>query len=343
VTPRSFTHALLPAATLAALAALAAPAHAVIGVYDKYFVTTEAQAGGGSALDGTHTYNAVGSSIAALPGALSTLGATSSNAGSTTDTSGRLTAAVSNVITLGLGDSTRSIATVDLASGSLGASVTSVGTGGYVAGRALAQAHDILNVSIAGAAADTRTRITVEFIAQGSWAEAGRDIYGNGPGALVEARLSMNNPNSAQGSLNAAAFAQWSVNQPALVLPTLIGTQDGFTGAGSAFNTGDVNGAGSWAGSTATRMVFVGSFDLIGSSVTLNPTLTLNNGCTYAVCDFSASFRFVDLPGNVSYTSDSGLFLAAVPEPESWALMLAGLGCMGFMAQRGARAKKRAG
>lgn len=326
---------LLPVAAASLLTLLlATPAQAVIGVYDKYFVTTEAQAGGGGPLDGNHTYNAVSSNISALPGAQSALGPTSSNAGSSTDTTGRLTAATSNLFTGGLSDSSHSIATVDLASGSLGASVTSVGTGGYVGGRALAQAHDILNFSIAGATADTRTRVTVEFIAEGSWAEAGRDIYGNGPAANVDAYLYMNNPSSAQGSLFARASAQWTVSQPATVVPTLIGTVDQFTGAGSAFGNGDVDGAGSWAGSTATRMVFVGSFDLIGSSLTMNPTLTLANNCVYAVCDFRASFRFVDLPSNVSYTSDSGLFLAAVPEPGSWALMLAGLGSVLTLARR---------
>ncbi len=330
-----FRSPLLPVAAASLLTlGLSAPAQAVIGVYDKYFVTTEAQAGGGGPLDGMHTYNAVSSSIAALPGAQSALGPTSSNAGSSTDTSGRLTAATSQLFTGGLGDSTRSIASADLASGSLGATVTSVGTGGYVAGRALAQAHDILNFSIAGAAPDTRTRITVEFIAEGRWAESGRDIFGNGPAADVEAYLYMNNPSSAQGSLLARAWAQWTVNQPATAVPTPSGTQDQFTGAGSAFGSGDVDGAGSWAGSSATRMVFIGSFDLIGSSVTMNPTLTLSNNCVFATCDFRARFRFVDLPSHVSFSSDSGLFLTAVPEPGTWALMLAGVGSLLTLARR---------
>lgn len=226
------------------------------------------------------------------------------------------------------GDSNRSIGSVDLAAGTLGASVTSLSVGGYVAGQAFAQAHDILNVSIAGATPSTRTRVTVEFIAQGSWAESGRDIYGNGPGATVDVGFYMNNPNSAQGSLSARASAQWIVSQPSLVVPTVISTIDQFTLAGDAFGTGDVNGAGSWAGSTATRMVFVGSFDLIGSSVTLNPTLSLSNNCSQATCVFSTSFRFVNLPSNVSFTSDSGVFLSAVPEPGTYAMMLAGVAAL---------------
>lgn len=70
---------------------------------------------------------------------------------------------------------------------------------------------------------------------------------------------------------------------------------------------------------------------------------TLNFGSSFAT---SAAGSFVaygntagisfDLPEDVLLTSDSGVFLtaAAVPEPETYAMLLAGLGMLGFTAKR---------
>ena len=339
---RRITHPLLSAATLAALAALTTPAHAVIGVYDKYFVTTETTTGAPDANDGSSAYNRRDSAIDMLPGAFFNGRGTYSSAGSSLDTTGRLTAATSRASSTGLvngiptGDANFSVASANLGTGTLRAAVSSIGTGGFVQGTSFAQMHDILNFNIAGATATAHTRVTVQYTIDGSFASVAVLPPGNLPMALVIARLSMNNPSSAGGSLNAQATAQWDPRVSATSVPTLIGTNESFTGAGDVFNTGDVNGTGSWAGSSANLMTFTGSFDLIGSSVTLNPTLTLDVNCSLASCDFgnTARFSFVNLPSNVSYTSNSGLFLAAVPEPQSWALMFAGLVGIGFQARR---------
>ena len=333
------------AATLTLAACLATPAHAVIGVYDKYFVTTEISGlvPGGGAGSGYHYYNNRGSRIDALPGAMFDGGPSFSTAGSSFDTTGRLWAAASKGSSVGLssgqltGDSNLSVASADLSTGALRASVTNTTVGGFVQGSAFAQMHDIVTLNVAGATDQTRTRVTVQYAVDGSFGADQRDIFNNGPQVLVTARMQLQNPNSAQASLTATAFVQWNVQDPNTPVPTLIGTQDGFTNAGDVFNTGDVNSVGSWAGSTANLMTFKGSFDIIGRSVTVNPTFTLDVNCAMAAsCNFgnTARFSFVNLPGNVSFTSNSGVFLSPVPEPDTYALMLAGLGVVGFMARR---------
>jgi hypothetical protein len=57
---------------------------------------------------------------------------------------------------------------------------------------------------------------------------------------------------------------------------------------------------------------------------------------TDIVADFGNTATLtVQLPQNYSLNSQSGLFLAGpVPEPETWAMMLAGLGMVGFLARR---------
>ncbi|MEO7056793.1 MAG: PEPxxWA-CTERM sorting domain-containing protein, partial [Caldimonas sp.] len=70
--------------------------------------------------------------------------------------------------------------------------------------------------------------------------------------------------------------------------------------------------------------------------------LGLNLDCSCATCDFMHTGSIgLSLPEGVSYTSDSGVFLTAgslpvspVPEPETWALMLAGLGIVGHFTRR---------
>ena len=46
------------------------------------------------------------------------------------------------------------------------------------------------------------------------------------------------------------------------------------------------------------------------------------------------AFLSIDLPAGLAFTSESGVLLTAVPEPETWALMIAGLLALGYHAQR---------
>ncbi len=64
--------------------------------------------------------------------------------------------------------------------------------------------------------------------------------------------------------------------------------------------------------------------------------------CAYSSCGFGNTARVgLHVPNGVSFTSDSGVFLtgaspvAPVPEPETWALMVAGLAVVGRTVRRG--------
>lgn len=73
----------------------------------------------------------------------------------------------------------------------------------------------------------------------------------------------------------------------------------------------------------------------------------LSTDCSHSTCAFDHTGTIgLVLPTDVTFTSDSGVFLtagplpvAAVPEPESWALMLGGFGCIVAVARR--RAARR--
>ena len=78
------------------------------------------------------------------------------------------------------------------------------------------------------------------------------------------------------------------------------------------------------------------------TSVQLQPVLYLTScGSGTGSCDLgnTARVRFGALPTGLSWTSQSGLFLSglgtgAVPEPASWAMLIAGFGLTGAMARR---------
>ena len=97
----------------------------------------------------------------------------------------------------------------------------------------------------------------------------------------------------------------------------------------------------SYSALDATHVEFDGIYDLLGASQSLGIGAYLSAGATFADLDYGNTLRVsFTLPDNVSYTSDSGVFLTAtntvtpVPEPETWALMMAGLGLVGQMARR---------
>ena len=102
--------------------------------------------------------------------------------------------------------------------------------------------------------------------------------------------------------------------------------------AASAFNSTDMW----WAGSYGAT----GSFSVKATLAAGNHTLTLYGieGC----CSGNQQIQF-SAPGSTafkSFSSTDGLAVAAVPEPETYAMLVAGLGVMGAVARRRKAAPK---
>ena len=79
-----------------------------------------------------------------------------------------------------------------------------------------------------------------------------------------------------------------------------------------------------------------GTFKFQGTDAVVPIFMLLSVGGQYGYADFgnTAKFTFDPLPAGVSYTSASGDFLTAVPEPSTWAMMVLGFAGVGFMAYR---------
>ena len=79
-----------------------------------------------------------------------------------------------------------------------------------------------------------------------------------------------------------------------------------------------------------------GTFKFQGTDAVVPIFMLLSVGGQYGYADFgnTAKFTFDPLPAGVSYTSASGDFLTAVPEPSTWAMMVLGFAGVGFIAYR---------
>jgi len=343
---------LLPAAGLLALAAAAAgPVNAApTGVYNEYFVTGTASTGSGSGSDNWYRCNQ--GAAGALPGCEGFPGGGLAYLANTTigtvDTTGRTTSFFADttrrtyhvefpvpgdpVVVLDPGSS-RARASANLADASLHASVVNNSENvAYVGGSAQADLHDIVTLRVAGADATSRTRVSFSFAVDGLAYDSGQTtIYGQRGAGNMEARLLLNDLSSANdnGDYTVIAGAGWSKTSAG----------DFVQSAASYENRGDAALAGgSWVRNSLNLMQFDGWLDIVGTSATINPTLYLSVSCDIGlVCDYgnTARFSFVGLPSSVTFSSDSGVFLTAtVPEPQTYALMLAGLAALGLLARR---------
>lgn len=222
-------------------------------------------------------------------------------------------------------------AAADLATASLHASVANNANLGYVYGSARADLHDIVHLQVAGADANTLTRVQFRFALDGTLLDdLQTTVYGERGSGSLQTILRMDDLSSLNQTTPdywLAAYAEWTYQYGQLRSNT----------AGQ-----DIRGAhvgGSWTTLGTDEMVFDGWMDIVGSSATINPTLGLYLECGIGLqCDYgnTAKFSFTNLPGNVSYSSASGVFLTGlnppppngVPEPALAALVLAGLACL---------------
>lgn len=168
--------------------------------------------------------------------------------------------------------------------------------------------EDELRFTVAGATAATVTPITL------SWTLTGDFFDRNGGLGSVQAQL-LFGVQSLGGSLDIAQNTNAFLNG-ATGLPDGIFTVDGLTKR------------------------ITGRYDLLGAAPVLKFRGLLRSFTEGSVRSEFTSVFDVLVPGSVSYTSESGVALTqgAVPEPESWVLLVAGFGVAGGLMRRRRRA-----
>ncbi len=224
----------------------------------------------------------------------------------------------------GLHVAASSYATANLASGTVGiADSGTYGLSGCCSGQdgglgsSYAENSDVLHFAVGGASPGTMTIIGVSFRVHG-----GMDAFtpqGDSSGGM-----------SAVFQLGGGNFQGFEYSS----------VSSGYTPVFS-----EAGQTGGWLTDYVTQdapgeFTFNATYGLTGAAEDLGINEYLQEVCSFGTaCDYAhtGAVSFT-LPSNVTFTSDSGVFLTqgeiGVPEPATWTLMIAGAGLMGAAARR---------
>jgi len=191
-------------------------------------------------------------------------------------------------------------------------------------GRARAELRDSITFTVAGADASTVTTIGLDFMLDGTVSDLRNLNY------LYDLKMFANGREGL-----GVGFATVLFDDPA--------DARNYVGWATSGGTGSPSGFTGWellANSVTDRHLH-GLFTITGAQTAFDIIMGLSLECTGGTdCYFGNSGHLAfTLPGNVSLTSASGLLftgnaVAPVPEPETYALMLAGLGLTGWLGRR---------
>jgi len=183
---------------------------------------------------------------------------------------------------------------------------------GYAGTTAFAGLGDTLYYAIAGADASTVTPITVSFTVDGVMGRTGTALDANSYGEMAGSFIF--GPSTDQ---NSASFDLKNNATTNFATEAFLGGSDS-----SGWSTNAAN----------TAYTYTETYDLQGASGAFPVNVSTNLFCGDGeLCNYSAQIG-ISGPADFSYTSASGVFLTptgAVPEPATWALMLAGFGGLG--------------
>ena len=139
----------------------------------------------------------------------------------------------------------------------------------------------------------------------------------------------------------------WAVGGPLIFVGNTASFSSSVSGAFTDFWTFNVVAPGASAAASATNISFSGAGGItsfagllstvsLASSATVNPPVVVNvlSGFTGTLIPGAYNLRLSGTAGTGGASYGGNVVLTPIPEPETYALMLAGLGVVGFVAAR---------